>query len=164
MIIAAISLEVSGAAKISAALFVVSWLLVFLTLYEARYLQRQKRRQSAGILLVLALIFGGSWWCLLSSPPASAEDIAKEVVKRIPNPAPVINSATVRIDDQRFAKTSFPLKTGQVVAVNFYPTVDAPGVAHNFHSYGGLRFFARTAFDEDFEKAADEMFRNSTRT
>lgn|GEM_PF-3613546 len=68
MVIAALGFELQGASKIGAAFFVVSWLLIFLVLYEAGYLDGRRRKQPVIVLVLFALFYGGCWWWLLPKP------------------------------------------------------------------------------------------------
>jgi hypothetical protein len=98
------------------------------------------------VVLVLTLL----WWG--SRPDVPVANVTNVI------PVPTSN-ATMRISDERFGKTSFPIQAGQLVAVNFYAVNDGPGTAHNFHSWGHFGFIQRGS-EEDMEKTADAMFRD----
>lgn len=85
--VAGIGFELSNAAVLPAFCFLIAWVIWSLVLYFSPAWEKSRSFSILSMVLIgaaLTLL----WWANLPSPPPTAEQIAVEVMKRIPAPSP----------------------------------------------------------------------------
>jgi hypothetical protein len=85
-VVIGIGFELSGAAKLAAVCFIVTWVIWSLVIYFSNFWQKSKRFSIVG-MIVIAAALGLFWWLYLPPPVPSAAQIAEEVWKRAPTRA-----------------------------------------------------------------------------
>lgn len=122
MIIAAISVEVSGSARIAAFFFSIGWLFLTWTCYEKGWFEARTWVKVIAFLAVIAIVLATSWWYLIPPPrPPSAQEIATEINKGNSAPIASLRDATIQLDRWEFATdVVMPFQTGKDIALNFF--------------------------------------------